>query len=335
MPGKAAKVIITERQQRVLRRLCSSRTESSVVRQRAEIVCLGFDGMLNEQIAQQVGLNRNQVGLWRRRWQAAWQALTALECAEPRRLERAIRDVLADAARPGSPGTFTAEQVTEILAVACEPPEKSGLPITRWTGKELRAEVVKRGIAPNISVSQINRYLRTAHLQPHRRKMWLFTKEKDPQVFQQQVEAVCETYLAAPRRDAEIGARTVCVDEMTGLQALERGAPDKLPQPDRIAKHEFEYARHGTTTLIGNFDVVSGQMFAPTLGPTRTEEDFTAHIQQTVATDPEAPWVFVVDNLNVHCSASLVTWVAACCEPDRPLGKKRQSGSAAIAGHAA
>ena len=64
-------------------------------------------------------------------------------------------------------------------------------------------------------------------------------------------------------------------------------------------------------------------MFAETIGPTRTEADFLAHMQQSVATDPDAPSVFVLDNLNVHWSASLVEWIRDVCEPDRELGKKR------------
>jgi hypothetical protein len=147
------------------------------------------------------------------------------------------------------------------------------------------------------------------------------------------VEAVCQTYQEAPRRQAADGTRTVSVDEMTGLQALQRAAPDKPPQPAAVAKQEFEYIRHGTTTLIGNWDVVAGQMFACTLGPTRTEPDFVAHIAQTVATDPAVNWVFIVDGLNVHQSAGLVEWVAKKCEPEAKLGKKRHPRSVAIAGH--
>jgi hypothetical protein len=149
------------------------------------------------------------------------------------------------------------------------------------------------------------------------------------------VKMVCKTYLEAPRRAAEDGTRTVSVDEMTGLQALERAAPDKPTQPDSVAKHEFEYIRHGTTTLIGNWDVVAGQMFACTLGPTRTEPDFVLHIAQAVATDSNVPWVFVADCLNVHQSAGLVEWVAKTCELDQPLGKKRETRHPGIASHAA
>jgi transposase len=334
MPGKAAKVWITERQQPILIELSKSLTESQLVVQRATIVLRAFAGQLNEQIAVEIGLGPGQVGVWRRRWQAAWEDLTALECREPRRLREAIQEVFRDAPRSGSPGTFTAEQVTQILALACEPPEKSGRPITHWTRKELHAEVLKRGIA-QISESQVGRYLKQAVLQPHRRKMWLNTKEKDPAVFEEQVKTVCQTYREAPRRAAKDGTRTVSVDEMTGLQALERAAPDKPTQPDSVAKHEFEYIRHGTTTLIGNWDVVAGQMFACTLGPTRTEPDFVLHIAQTVATDPNVPWVFVADCLNVHQSAGLVEWVAKSCELDQPLGKKRETRHPEIASHAA
>ena len=334
MPGKAAKVWITERQQPILIELSKSLTESRLVVQRATIVLRAFAGQLNEQIAVEIGLGPGQVGVWRRRWQAGWEELTALECREPRRLREAIQEVFRDAPRSGSPGTFTAAQVTQILALACEPPAKSGRPITHWTRKELHAEVLKRGIA-QISESQVGRYLKQAVLQPHRRKMWLNTKEQDPVVFEEQVKTVCQTYREAPRRAAEDGTRTVSVDEMTGLQALERAAPDKPTQPDSVAKHEFEYIRHGTTTLIGNWDVVAGQMFACTLGPTRTEADFVLHIAQTVASDPNVPWVFVADCLNVHQSAGLVEWVAKTCELDQPLGKKRETRNSGIADYAA
>jgi len=328
MPGKAAKLVISERQQLILLEVSKSRSSPLSVRQRARIILLAFAGRKNEEIAAEIELHRRQIGLWRRRWQEAWPALTVLECSETRRLRDGIREVLRDAPRSGRKGTFTAEQVTQILAVACEKPELSGRPISHWTHRELREEVIKRGIVANISESQVRRYLNQAMLQPHRRKMWINTTEKDPVTFRRQVDEVCRIYKEAPARQAEDGTRTVCCDEMTGLQALERAAPDKDMQPGQIAKQEFEYVRHGTTTLIGNWDVVAGLIFAETIGPTRKEPDFVAHVEQTVATDPDVNWVFVVDCLNVHWSTSLVEWVAKICEPNRPLGKKRQDGRA-------
>ena len=336
MPGSAAKVVITERQQKVLQEIVNARTTPLRLLQRATIVLQGFAGVDNADIAREIGLGPDCVGLWRRRWAKVWPRLTVFECAEgPADLRRAIEAVLDDKPRSGNPGTFTPEQITQILALACEDPELSGRPITHWTNAELAHEAMKRGIVTSISTSQVGRYLREAELQPHRSKYWLNTKEKDPVVFQAKVEEVCDCYLEAPRLYAEENTHTVCTDEMTGIQALERIAP-KLPSgKGKTECREFEYERHGTVTLIGNFHVVTGELIAPTLGPTRTEADFVQHVAQTVATDPQASWVFVVDNLNIHASESLVQWVSQFCSMEQDLGKKRQSGSAAIPSDAA
>jgi transposase len=327
MPGKAAKITITERQRDILLTLRNAVTAPSHLRQRASVILLAFSGLRNEDIAVEIGLGQRQVGRWRRRWAQAWKGLTDIECLETKAdLRRAIEHVLSDAPRAGAPGKFTPEQVTQILAVACEPPEKSGRPITHWTAHELADEVAKRGIVASISTTQVGRYLRAAALQPHKSRYWLNTTAKDPQVFQKQVETICDTYRTAPALEKDHHTHTVCVDEMTGLQALERNAPT-LPmiagKPTRI---EADYTRHGTVCLIGNFQVATGELITPTIGPTRTEADFASHIQQTVASDPEASWVFVVDNLNIHCSESLVKLVAKACEVTTALGKKGVRG---------
>lgn len=327
MPGTAAKVKVSEKQWAVLQELSRSRTVAKGIVQRALIVVRGFQGLLNEQIAEEVGLNRQQVGVWRKRWRDAWDSLCVWECTEPHRLREAILEVLSDAPRPGSPGKVTAEQVAQILAVACESPKLSGRPITRWTHRELRDEVIKREIVASISVAQVGRYLQQAALRPHRSKMWLNTTEKDPERFEREAAAVCQTYLDAPRKAAVDGTHTVSVDEATSLQALERNAPDKPAQPGSVTKQEFEYTRHGTTTLTAGLDVVTGQIISPTLEATRTEPEFVAHIERTVKIDPEGEWIFVVDNLNTHASESLVNWVAKACGLHDSLGKKTFAAS--------
>jgi DDE superfamily endonuclease len=122
------------------------------------------------------------------------------------------------------------------------------------------------------------------------------------------------------------GVHTVSVDEMTGIQALERIAPTQPMQPGQVERREFEYTRHGTQCLIGNFDVVTGEVIAPTVQATRTEKDFAGHIKRTVATEPFATWIFVCDNLTTHCSESLVRYVADACDIESDLGKKGKSG---------
>jgi len=137
---------------------------------------------------------------------------------------------------------------------------------------------------------------------------------------------VTALYLEAPvLRDA--GERVLSTDEMTGIQALERKHPTIPMGPGRVERREFEYIRRGTGTLIANFDVAQGTVVAPAFGPTRTEEDFVAHIRRTVASDPEATrWHFVTDNLNIHQSASLVRFVAEHDGIEADLGQKEQRG---------
>src|SRR5205085_7031962 len=134
-------------------------------------------------------------------------------------------------------------------------------------------EVVQRGIVASISPSQVARSLREAALQPQKSRYWLKTSEKDPAKFAQQAKAVCDTDLAAPALEKSHGTHTVCVDEMTGLQALERDAPTRPMIAGKPALIEFEYTRNGTLCLIGNFQVTTGELIAPTIGATRTEDD--------------------------------------------------------------
>ncbi len=133
-------------------------------------------------------------------------------------------------------------------------------------------------------------------------------------------------YRAAPAL-TEQGDRIVTTDELTAIQALERKHPGLPLAPGKVERREFEYIRHGTCTAILSRDVVTGQVIAPTLGPTRTEQDFLAHVQGVVATDPQArQWHFVVDQLNTHQSEALVRWVAAESDLDIELGEKGKAG---------
>jgi transposase len=130
---------------------------------------------------------------------------------------------------------------------------------------------------------------------------------------------------------AKQGERTVSTDELTGVQALERKHPGLPLAPGHVQRREFEYERHGTRCFILSRDVVSGKLLAPLCGPTRTEEDFLAHVQAVVATDPKATrWHVVCDNLNIHQSESLVRWVAQISGMEKDLGKKGEYGILAL-----
>jgi len=123
-----------------------------------------------------------------------------------------------------------------------------------------------------------------------------------------------------------VGCHLLSTDEMTGIQALERKAATKLMRPGLIERVEHEYIRHGTLSLIANFEVATGQVLSPSIGPTRNEIVFAQHIETTINTDPQAEWVFIVDRLNTHQSESLVRIVASHCQIDDDLGIKGKSG---------
>jgi len=167
MPGKAAKVVISERQQEILRRMVRSRSCPQGLAQRAEIILLAFDRWQNGPIADRLGCERHAVGMWRRRWADAFDTLVRIECLEGLpALEAAVEDALSDNPRSGCPATFAPDQIARIIAVACEPPEDSDRPVTHWTPTELAEEVVARQIVPSISVRHLGRFLKVPNFNP-------------------------------------------------------------------------------------------------------------------------------------------------------------------------
>jgi transposase len=144
-------------------------------------------------------------------------------------------------------------------------------------------------------------------------------------VFAEEVKTVCDTYHQALDLQ-EQGVHTVSTDEKTGIQALERMHPTLPMKPGQVELQEFDYIRHGTQTLIANLEVATGKVIAPTVGQTRTEEDFAAHIARTIDLDPEGEWIFITDQLNTHQSEALVGLVAERCSLNQDLGEKGKEG---------
>ena len=169
MSGKAAKVKCTEQQIEVLEQIIKSTRSELRLIVRANIIWHAFYGKRNDEITEIVGLNRVRVGVWRKRWKHTFDALVAIDCRESfAQLVRSIEEVLCDAPRSGRPPTFTPDQVTQIMAVACEDPTLSNRPVSLWTHWEITDEVIKRKIVEGISVSQVGRYLNESSLKPHK-----------------------------------------------------------------------------------------------------------------------------------------------------------------------
>lgn len=144
--------------------------------------------------------------------------------------------------------------------------------------------------------------------------------------FEEKVEDITGLYISAIER-AQNGERTISIDEMTGIQAMERLEKDLPMRPGLVERREFEYIRHGTQSLIANFDVATGKIIEPTCGDSRTEADFVFNIRRLIASDPQAPkWHLIMDCLNTHQSESLVRLVAQQEGLNIDLGIKGKSG---------
>jgi Homeodomain-like domain len=125
---------------------------------RAQIILGAAAGRRNEPLARQVGCAPNTVRKWRSRWAAA-AAHLAIAAADRPALERAIAAALADAPRPGTPVTFTAEQIVPIIDLACRPPAQCGRPVAAWTPRALADEAMRQGIVARIAPRSVERFL--------------------------------------------------------------------------------------------------------------------------------------------------------------------------------
>jgi len=128
---------------------------------RAKIILMASDGQNHREIARSLDINRQMARLWRNRW------------FETEGKELSILQRLQDQERVGAPAKFSMEQIIELFALACSPPEHYGRPISHWTSRELADEIIKQGIIESISVRHVGRLLEEAELKPHASRYWL------------------------------------------------------------------------------------------------------------------------------------------------------------------
>ena len=154
---------LSTRQFELLHQLTRRQSASQQLVRRARIVLLAASGANNSHIGAQLDLARGNVRVWRQRWLAASSRLQALEAElDNKQLLEQIELLLADEARPGTPATFSPEQVVQIIALACEKPPDCGRPISHWSARELADEAIERGIVKQISARSVGRFLKTS-----------------------------------------------------------------------------------------------------------------------------------------------------------------------------
>ncbi|MEZ6114578.1 MAG: hypothetical protein R3C99_26730 [Pirellulaceae bacterium] len=177
MPGKAARIEVTERQYELLEKIVASRTASVRLVQRAKIVLLAFSSVPTmRRLANWSSLNPQQVSVWRKRWRDDWQRLISVECTESLgELKKQIEQLFADRPRSGKASRFSTEQQAAIVSIACENPDAEshvrshGLLLVR-----LPTKPSSEALSESISVSHVRTFLNRADVQPHRNKYWLF-----------------------------------------------------------------------------------------------------------------------------------------------------------------
>jgi transposase len=304
---------LSDEQKNDFEKLINAHSTPQQLALRLKIILMAAEGGCPTCISSKLKIARSTVYRWINRW------LVGRESEIP------VQEILHDDERSGAPCLFTPEELCQLFAMACEKPEVYKRPISHWTGMDLADELIKQKMISSISPRHVSRLLAEADIKPHLMNYYLHTKKDE--TFDERTKDICTVYHSAPEITAE-GGRVICCDEMTGIQALERTAPDKPVAPGKIERHEFNYTRHGTLTLIANFDVGTGEVINSTIGPTRTEFDFAAHIKELISTSPLVnKWHIVLDNLNVHKSESLVLLVAFQVGIDvNSLGVKGKTG---------
>ena len=256
-----------------LERLVRSSKAPHALVERAKIILLAEKGWSNYAIARELRVTEAKVRKWRTRFS-----------------ERPKLSSLRDAQRTGRPPQFTPEQRAEVVRVACERPKDCKAAFRDvWTLSSLQ-EAVERELGVTISRSEIWRILQCHGVRPHRVQGWLHSS--DPE-FQPKVAAICALYVDPPQ-----DAAVLCVDEKTGMQALERNHPLRRASRRGPGRREFEYTRNGTVTLIGAFDVKTGEVFGRC--QRRTADNLVAFLDELAQRYPTGPVYVVWDNLNVH-----------------------------------
>jgi len=276
---------------------------------RANIILEAASGANHSEVARRLDVHRTTVGRW-------WHRYPERRRAEP---DKPVAVWLADGDRVGRPDIFDELFWVDVMALATSDPEASGRPITHWTQRELADEVVVRGLAESISYSTIGRFLASCQLKPHRVEGWM--NRKDDPNFEAQAREVKDCLVDASNPHRMLEEVTVSFDEKTGVQAKERKAPDQPMKPGRPVRQEYEYTRHGTLLLFTMMIIQTGEVLACT-GQTRTNED-TALVLASMFGRLFARGYrkinVILDQLNTHWSADLVSVVALLCGLEDPI----------------
>lgn len=250
---------------------------------RARIVLAAADGGTNAGIAADLDLHVDTVRKWRRRF------------------HRKRLAGLADLPRPGRRPVFTAVQVAQVKALACELPADSQVPLARWSCPELAAEATRRDVVSSVSASTVRRWLAADAIKPWQHRSWIFPRDPDFAVKAARVlDLYARSFDGQPLGDDEY---VLSADEKPGVQARQRIHPSRPARPGRRpVLVESEYRRHGTLAYLAAYDVHHAQVIGH-CAPTTGIEPFTALVTKVMTREPYATArrvFWIVDNGSSH-----------------------------------
>jgi transposase len=157
---KAMTPILSEKIKNILTQMTRSRTISASLNQRSSIVLLASLGKSNKEISQHLNIHHNCISKWRMRFMESLSILQAIEISEPEKLQDAIKYLLSDKPRPGTPATYTQEQIVKIIDLACKLPSDFGYEVSHWSLNILVKEIIKQGISETMSAKSVSRFLK-------------------------------------------------------------------------------------------------------------------------------------------------------------------------------
>ena len=271
MPRTAAVIELNTIAKATLDRLLRSPSTPQGLAQRSRIILAAAAGQGNQQIATALGIPEVTVGKWRR-------------CFASKGL-----DGLEDAPRSGRPPKYGQEVLHRVQTRACQQPEH----YSRWSVRTLAHDL-------RLPPSTVHQMLVASDLQPHRVRTFTFSPDPD---FEAKLLDIVGLYLDPPDN-----ALVLCVDEKTGIQALDRTQPLLPLSAKKPRSWTNEYVRHGTQTLLAALEIASGEVVAH-VKQRRTSVNFLRFMNAVAAAFPQRQLHVVVDNLNIHKNEAARRWL--------------------------
>jgi len=249
MPPAAVPVTLTASERKILKKRVRGAKTPYRDRLRAQIVLAAARGRDNERIAAGLGASVNTVRKWRGRF-----------------AERRLAG-LKDLPRSGRPRVISEADRAAVVALACQLPAATGVPLSRWTGPELAAELLAQGLVSGpVSVSSLLRILAENPVKPWQYQSWIFPRDPD---FEAKARVILDLYQGFYQGEPlGPGDRILSFDAKPSIQARGRIHATLPAAPGGPARVEHEYVRHGALALLAGLDVHTGEVFASTPGTT-------------------------------------------------------------------